>query len=157
MRHEGVPPTPAEGTSVLAASPAGAGLLATTGAGAAQADATIALPKLRLPRGRVLALPRVIYGATAGRAALATLVLGTLALVVFETAGPTVLVPRSNKEFPAWESGPLHGLFGTLHASSSSSAVAINWSVSGLLIVMLLAYGVALAAVRTLSMRSIVF
>ena len=151
MRHESLPPTPAESASVLATSTGGGGVLAANGAGAAQADATVALPELRLLRGRVLTLPRVIYGPTAGRAALATLMVGTLALVVFETAGPTVLVPRSNEVFAAWEAGPLHGLFGTL----SASANAINYSVSGLLIVMLGAYGVALAAVRTLSMRAI--
>jgi Glycosyltransferase family 87 len=151
MRQESVPPTPAEGTPVLATSTGGAGVLATSGARAAQSDVTVALPQLRLPRGRVLSLPRVIYGRAAGRAALATLVLGTLALVVFETAGPSVLVPRSDAVFPAWEAGPLHALLGTLSASTR----AVNWSVSGLLVVMLLAYGVVLAAVRTLSMRAI--
>jgi hypothetical protein len=150
MRHESVPPTPAEGAPVLA-STGGAGVLATSSVGAAQAEATVALPRLRLPRGRVLSLPRAIYGRTAGRAALATLILATLALVVFDTAGPSVLVPASNEAFAGWEAGPLHGLFGALRVS----AAAVNWSVSGLLIVMLLAYGVALAAVRTLSTRAI--
>ncbi|MBV8430789.1 MAG: DUF2029 domain-containing protein, partial [Solirubrobacterales bacterium] len=151
MRQDSLPPTPAEGAPVLATSTGGAGVLATSTAGTAQADATVALPELRLPRGRIPSLPRVIYGPRAGRAAVATLILGTLALVVFETAGPNALVPRSTQEFPDWEAGPLHGLVGTLHAS----ATTVNWSVSGLLIVMLLAYGVALAAVRTLSMRAI--
>jgi Glycosyltransferase family 87 len=149
MRQESVPPTPAEGAPVLPTS--GAGVLATGGAGTAQADATVALPELRLPRDRLPSLPRAIYGRTAGRAALATLILGTLALVIFEAAGPSVLVPQSNEVFPAWEAGPLHGLFGTL----SASANAVNYGMSGLLIVMLLAYGVVLAAVPTLSMRVI--
>ena len=152
MRQESVPPTPAEAAPVLATSTVGAGVLATSGVGAAQADATVALPELRLPRAGVVSLPRVIYGRTAGRAALATLVLGTLALVVFETAGQSVLVPRSGEVFPGWEAGPLHGLFGTLGVGVN----AVNYSMSALLIVMLLAYGVALAAVRTLSMRAIV-
>ena len=151
MRQESVPPPQAEGAPVLARSTGGAGVLATSSAGAAEADATITLPELRLPRGWVPSLPRVIYGRTAGRTALATLILGTLALVVFDTAGPSVLVPRSDAAFPAWEAGPLHGLFGTL----SVNATAVNYSVSFLLIVMLLAYGVAVAAVRTLSMRAI--
>ena len=69
--------------------------------------------------------------------AFATLILGTLALVVFDTAGPSVLVPRSTQAFTGWEAGPLHGLFGHFHVRT----VAVNWAVSGLLIVMLLAYG----------------
>ena len=71
--------------------------------------------------------------------------------MVFDSAGPSVLVPRSYDVFPAWEAGPLHGLFGTLGVSAN----AVNYTVSGLLIVMLVAYGVALAAVRTLSMRAL--
>jgi alpha-1,6-mannosyltransferase len=152
MRQESVPPTPAEGAPVLVTSTGGPGVLVTNGTGAARADATVALPELKLPRVRIPSLPRVIYGRTAGRVALATLTIGTLALVVFDTAGASVLVPRSDAVFPPWEAGPLHGLFGTLGARAS----AVNWSVSVLLIVMLLAYGVALAAVRTLSMRTIV-
>jgi len=136
---------------VVATSTAAAGVLPSAGAGAAQAETTIALPRLRLPRGRVLSLPRAIYGPTAGRAAIATLILGTLALVVFDTAGPSVLVPASNDVFAGWEAGPLHGLFGTFSASTA----VVNWSLSGLLIVLLLAYGVVLTAVRTLSMRTI--
>ena len=151
MRQESVPPTPAEAAPVLATRTGGAGVLATSGAGAAQAEATVVIPALQLPRGRVLSLPRSISGPSAGRIAVATLILGALALVVFDTAGPTVLVPHSNNVFPAWEAGPLHGLFGTLGAGANT----INYSVSALLIVMLLAYGVALAGVRTLSMRTI--
>jgi hypothetical protein len=150
MRQESVPSTPAEAAPVLVTTTGGADVLATS-AGTAQAESTVALPGLRLPRGLVLSLPRVIYGPTAGRTAVATLILGALALVVFDTAGPSVLVPASNKLFPVWEAGPLHGLFGTF----SPSANAVNYSTSGLLLVMLLAYGVALAAVRTLSMRAI--
>jgi alpha-1,6-mannosyltransferase len=152
MRQESVPLPPAEGPPVLATNTGGAGVLGASGTAAAQANATVALRELRLPRGRALSLPRAIYGPTAGRAALATLILGMLALVVFDAAGPSVLVPRSNEVFAAWEAGPLHGVFGTLSASTN----AVNYSVSALLIVMLLAYGVALAAVRALSMRAIV-
>ncbi len=63
-----------------------------------------------------------------------------------------MLVPRSDVAFAGWEAGPLHGLFGAFHAHTG----AVDWAVSGLLVVMLLAYAVALAAVRTLSMRTIV-
>ncbi len=151
MLQEGVPSPPAEAAPLLATATGGAGVFATSGTRAAQAEVTVALPGLRLPRGRVWSLHRVIYGRTAGRAALATLILGALALVVFDTAAPSVLVPRSAEAFPEWEAGPLHGLFGSL----SASATAVSYSTSALLIVMLLAYGVALAAVRTLSVRAI--
>jgi hypothetical protein len=152
MRQESVPPIPAEGAPVLAASTGGNGVLAASGTGAAQAEVPGPLPGLRLPRTRVFSPPRAISGVMAGRTALATLILGTLALVMFDTAGPTVLVPRSNQVFPSWEAGPLHGLIPAL----SMSARAVNYSLSCLIIVMLLAYGVAIAAVQTLSMRAIV-
>jgi hypothetical protein len=155
MRQQSVPSIPGEAAPALATTTGGAGALATNGAGALATNGAVAppvaLPGLRLPRGRVLALPRVIYGPTAGRMALATLILGALALVVYDTAGPSVLVPRSTEVFSGWEAGPLHGLFGTLSLSTN----AVNYGASGVLIVMLLAYGVALAAVRTLSMRAI--
>ncbi|MBV9804387.1 MAG: DUF2029 domain-containing protein, partial [Solirubrobacterales bacterium] len=152
MRHETVPPTPPDAAPALATSAGGAGVLAGGGPAAPPANAAVGLRALRLPRGRGLSLPRVIYGPTAGRVALATLVVGMLALVVFDASGSSVLVPRSQEVFPGWEAGPLNGVFGTL----SASAHAINYTVSALLIVMLVAYFVALAAVRTLSMRAIV-
>ena len=68
----------------------------------------------RCGRGCTLPRPRVALGPLAGRLALASLVLGALALVAFATSGPTVLVPRSNEVFPAWEAGPLHALFSGL-------------------------------------------
>jgi alpha-1,6-mannosyltransferase len=125
-----------------------AGVLAATGTAGAQAN-PVALRALRLPRAP--SLPRAIYGRTAGRVALAVLIFGMLVLVVFDTAGPSVLVPRSDVAFAGWEAGPLHGLVGHVHVSTG----AVDWAVSGLLIVMLLAYAVALAAVRTLTMRTI--
>jgi Glycosyltransferase family 87 len=152
MRQDSGPHAQPEPTAVFAAGARGAGVLASSGAGPAQAEATVGLPGLLALRRRpVLSLPRALQGPAAGRAALATLILGALAMVVFDTAGPTLLVPRSNQVFPSWEAGPLHGLIGTLSAGTN----AVNWSLSGLIIVMLLAYGVALAAVRTLSMRTI--
>jgi Glycosyltransferase family 87 len=152
MRQETGPPAQPETRAVLATGGSGAGLVTTSAAGTAQGEATVGLPGLLpLRRRPVLTLPRALQGRAAGRAALATLILGALAMVVFDTAGPTLLVPRSSQVFPSWEAGPLHGLIGTLSAGTN----AVNWSLSGLIIVMLLAYGVALAAVRTLSMRTI--
>jgi hypothetical protein len=137
---------------VLATSTGDTGVLAAGLAAVGHANARAVLRELRLPRIPVLSLPRAIYTPRAGRAALATLLIGMLVLVVFDTASPSALVPRSNVVFTPWEAGPLHGLFGHLRASTT----VVNWSLSGLLIVMLLAYGVALAALRTLSMRMIV-
>ena len=120
---------------------------------AGQAEGTVALSRLR-PLGfrAVLPRPRVAVGPVAGRVALTTLILGTLVVVVFATAGPSVLVPRSSQMFPAWESGPLDNLFGRL----ITNGTALSLVFSGLLVVMLAAYIVALAAARTLSMRAIV-
>jgi len=95
---------------------------------------------------------RIALGPVAGRLALASLILGALALVAFATSGPTVLVPRSNEVFLPWEAGPLHGLFSGL----PNDPLVLSYGLSGLVIAMLVAYGVVLASARTLSMRAIV-
>jgi Glycosyltransferase family 87 len=120
--------------------------------GALEADATVALPRLR-PLGARLRLPRprVTLTPSAGRFALAGMILGALVVVAFSAAGPSVLVPRSEVAFPAWLSGPLHGLFGRLNQDPLGMSIGL----SALLLAMGVAYGVALASVRTLSMRTI--
>jgi hypothetical protein len=134
----------ADGPVVLSSTPvAGAG----TGAGdlalsrGAAFGARFTLPRIRIALGPV-----------AGRLALASLVLGALALVAFATSGPTVLVPRSGEVFLPWEAGPLHGLFKGL----PNNPLTLSYGLSGLVIAMLLAYGAVLASVRSLSMRAIV-
>jgi hypothetical protein len=138
--------TQTDGSVVLATGAVG-------GAGTGQPDSSVALPRLaplearlRLPRARVA------LGPTAGRLALASLILGALAVVVFATAQPSPLVPRSYVGFPHWESGPLHGLFG--HITSDSNA--LNLGLSAVVLAMTLAYGAALLSVRTMTMRTIV-
>lgn len=113
----------------------------------------VALPRGAAGWGR-FALPRlrIALGPLAGRLALASLVLAALALVAFATSGPTVLVPRSNLVFPGWEAGPLHALFTGL----PNSLLGLSYLLSGLIVAMLVAYGVVIAATRALSMRSIV-
>ena len=113
----------------------------------------VALPRAAAPWTR-LALPRlrVELGPLAGRLALASLVLGAFALVAFAASRPSILVPRSNLAFPAWEAGPLHGLFSGL----PTNPVTLTYGLSALVVAMLLAYGVVLASARTLSMRAIV-
>jgi Glycosyltransferase family 87 len=138
--------TQADGSVVLAAGSVG-------NVGAGQADGAVALrplapieARLRWPRARVA------MGPIAGRVALASLILGALAVVVFATAAPSPLVPRSYLGFPHWESGPLHGLFG--HITNDSNA--LNLGLSAIVLAMTLAYGAALVSVRTMSMRVIV-
>jgi hypothetical protein len=121
-------------------------------AGALEADSTVALPRLGQLGARLsVPRPRAWLTPTAGRIALATLIIGAFAVVVFSTAGPSVIVPRSEVSFPHWFSGPLHGIFG--HLNSDPLGVTIGFS--AVLIAMAVAYGVALASVRTLSMRTI--
>jgi len=123
------------------------------GAGAGTADGAVTLPGIgRLPRVRGLRVPRALYEATAGKIALATIVAGVLALVLWSTHAPTNLVPRSSEIFAPWEAGPLYGLLGGFKAG----VTATNYALSALILIMLAAYGVALLALRTLSTRMIV-
>jgi hypothetical protein len=131
--------TNAEGLAALSSGPVAAG--------------DVALPRALLGWGRMaVPLPRVALGPISARVALASLLVGALALVAFATSGPSVLVPRSNEVFPGWEAGPFHLLFGGLPHDPR----ALGYGLSVVVLVMLGAYGVLLATVRTLSMRSIV-
>jgi alpha-1,6-mannosyltransferase len=134
-----------DGRAVLASAP-------VSGVGTRPADGTVALPRLSLGARFNLSRPRVALHPLAGPIALLTLIVGALAVVVFATSGPSSLVPRSGQVFPQWEAGPLHGLFGSLPNNSKGLGIGF----SAVLAVMLVAYFVALAAVRTLSMRMIV-
>jgi hypothetical protein len=132
--------------------PDGSVVLASGTAGAAPSDTTL-LPRIGFRRGRIsLPRSRVMMGATAGRLALGSLLLGVFALVVFATARNSILVPRSTVSFAPWESGPLHLLFGHPYIDPN----ALNLGLSALVLLMGAAYGVALVAVRALSMRMIV-
>jgi Glycosyltransferase family 87 len=135
--------------SVLASSTAGPRVLAAT---TAPTDAPVALPRfgsLRLPHR--LRWPAVELGPRAGRIALASITLGALVMVLFSTHGPTSLVPRASQIFASWEAGPLYHLI----PGFSVSARATNYALTGLILIMLSAYLVALAALRTMSMRMI--
>jgi Glycosyltransferase family 87 len=125
-------------------------LAGTPVAGAGQA----ALPRFA-PFGAKLTLPRarVALHPLAGPLALAALVLGALVVVAFSSAGPSVLVPQSKVTFPGWEAGPLHLLSSGL-PTDNNTALSIGLSV--VVVMMTVAYGVALASVRRLSMRVIV-
>ncbi|MDQ6807273.1 MAG: DUF2029 domain-containing protein [Actinomycetota bacterium] len=122
--------------------------------GASQGETAVVLPRVGLSGARSnllrprVALTRPIYGLLA----LAVLLGGCLAVVVFAAAEPTVLVPRSRFDFPVWLSGPLRGLFGHL----ISSPRTLGYGFSAVLVIMTIAYGIALASVRMLSTRTIV-
>ncbi len=134
---------------MLASSTGGPSLLAAT---TAPADARVALPRLgslRLPRR--LRWPEVELSPRAGRIALATITVGVLVMVLFSTHGPTILVPRASQIFASWEAGPLYHLIGAVKVG----ARATNYALSGLILMLLGAYLVALAALRTMSMRMI--
>ncbi|HTX11854.1 MAG TPA: glycosyltransferase family 87 protein [Solirubrobacteraceae bacterium] len=141
-----------EGSPALAPNGNGAGVLAATAVGAGQAQASVSLPGLPSLRLPTLHVPQALRQPRAGRIALASIVVCLLALVLYATGGPTVLTPRSNYFFASWEAGPLYGLLSGTHVG----AHAAGYALSGLILIMLAAYGVALAALRTLSTRMIV-
>jgi hypothetical protein len=122
-------------------------------AGASQSEGTLTLPGLgvgarrfSLPRLRVRARP--LYA----RLAVGWLLIGSIAVVLFARSGPSILVPRSSLNLPAWEAGPLHTLLGRL----LHDARPLSFGFSFVVILMLLAYLVLIASVRTLSTRAIV-
>jgi alpha-1,6-mannosyltransferase len=132
----------ADGAAVIAS----ASVAGTAGGDVALTRGSALWTRLTLP------IPRVTFGPLAARMALASLVLAALALVAFAASGPTVLVPRSNEVFPAWEAGPLHALFSWL----PDKPLTLSYGLSVLVVAMLAAYGVVLAAARSLPMRAVV-
>jgi alpha-1,6-mannosyltransferase len=130
MRHQNTPPALA-----LPRSAAQAGLI--------ERPATFA--------ARLRALVPAEVSARSGRLALAAIALGALVAVVFASAGSSILVPRSMATYPSWEAGPLGGLFGQL--APSAGLARIGYSV--LVVGMMGAYGLALLAARSLSIRTI--
>jgi alpha-1,6-mannosyltransferase len=126
---------------------------------AAQGDGAFALPRLpafprlALPRTRPLAM-RPLYGSIA----LLVLVAGCATVVVVTSAVPTNLVQGSRIFFPEWMAGPLQDVFAApLHELIGRGGFSwdFSYAYSALFVVMLLAYGVALACAQTLSMRAI--
>ena len=104
--------------------------------------------RVRLPRARALT------DARAGYAALGLIVTAVLAVVVF--ASPRAAArscPNSDHGFPAWEAGPLHLLVGGLRIAYNPLDIIF----SALVVLMLPLYGVVVAAVRSLSLRTIAY
>jgi hypothetical protein len=126
--------------------------LALAAVPAAQTGSTVAVPSaadiaaaLRLSRARIAQSRR------AGLIGLGVLFAGTLAVVIYATAGPSILVSKSDVSFPGWLAGPLDALFGHL----PHHVRLLNDGFSLLLAVMSAAYLVTLAAARSVTMRAI--
>ena len=125
--------------------------LASSAGAIAGGDASVTLPRVALAGERADARPRVSLGPVAGRIAVGTLIAATFAIVAAASSGPSILVPRSVQIFPNWEAGPLHAVMPRLITDPDTVGLIF----SCLLVVMVVAYGAALAAVRTLSLRMI--
>jgi hypothetical protein len=127
---------------------------------APQGDGSVALPRNPILGSR-LSLPRlrpISWRPIHGSIALWFLVASCVAVVVVASAVPTNLVQTSSILFPSWMAGPLHGLFASpLHQLIGRGGFSWNFSYgySALFLLMLAAYGVALATARMLSMRAI--
>jgi glycosyl transferase family 87 len=101
---------------------------------------------LRLPHLGLAQRPLV------ARIALATVLTGTFAIVLYATSSQNVLVPHGYLAFPPWFSGPLHYLTRGLPINQK----AIDEGFSLVVLTLLVAYGVLIIAVRQLSLRMIV-
>ncbi len=119
----------------------------------AEADTSALIPRIA-PLRRPAGLPRTraLSSPLAGRIALASMLVLAFVTVLFATARNSPLVPRSAISFPHWESGPLHHLFGGL----TNDWDTLSMGLSVVVVLMLAAYGVAILAVRTFSMKTIV-
>ncbi len=137
-------PAVAEASGLLAAGTAGS-------AGAADATATISFGRRAAPAVRLRAVRIPTLGARAGYLALALILLGALATVLFAAAGSGVLAPRAHALFPSWEAGPLHAL-GLLPRLSTRQMQTAD---SLFLLAMTATYAATLIAARSLSMRVI--
>jgi glycosyl transferase family 87 len=126
--------------------------------GAPEATAEVALEPGLLERAAVAAARASARGAPrsrpalAGTLALAGLALCSLAIVVVATGQKTILVPQSWITFPWWLAGPLHVL--TRDVAVRSTPTAIGFSV--VLVLMTIAYAVAVACAPALDRRVIV-
>ena len=123
-------------------------------------DAAAVLPRFGVPRLAVRRPSLEISSPIVATLALAAMFTGCCLLVLVTTAEPTWLVPTSAAGFPSWVAGPLRGLgAGLLNAlvpRGGRNYYAMSDGFSVLLIAMTVAYGIALAGWRTLSMRTIV-
>jgi hypothetical protein len=90
--------------------------------------------------------------ALAGTLALGSLVACSLGLALVAAGQPTILVPRSRADFPAWLAGPLHAISGDLAIRARPTAVLLSVT----LVLMAIAYGVALRCAPLLRSRVVI-
>jgi hypothetical protein len=126
--------------------------LASSSGALAGAETQVTLPRVSLADEPSASRSRVTVGPLAGRIAIGALIVATFAIVAAASSGPSILVPRSNTIFPNWEAGPLHWLIPRLITDPHTLGLVF----SVVVVVMLVAYAAALAAVRGLTMRTIV-
>ncbi len=130
----------------------GTGAVASEPATGSRSGSALALPRGLVSREkRTISLPRVTLGPFFAWLAIAAIVAATAAIAVFASAGPSILVPRSTATFPGWLAGPLHGIFGHLPNDRPTLELGMSLVLVGLLVPYLL----ALASVRSISMRAL--
>ena len=132
--------------------PAGAEPRSAATAPHAMTTDTARLPRVAVPRPRWLARSPIALGSRTAWLALTVLILATLAVVAYATSGPTILVPRSARVFPAWEAGPLH----LVTSRPLTDPWALDVIFSLVVVTMVVAYGLAMLAIRSLTMRALV-
>ncbi len=110
-------------------------------------DASVALPRVALRRASAAgrAPLGVTLGPVAGRIAVGTLIAATFAIVAAASAGPVDPRPALRPDLPQLGGGAAaHG-----HPTPDHRSQTVGLVFSGVLVVMLVAYAAALAAVRT--------
>jgi hypothetical protein len=125
-----------------------------------QGNATVVLPRLGFSGSPLRALRiRQALGPTHGAVALGVLAAATLLVVLYASSVPSALVYVSHSDFPNWMAGPLHGLLSGLLQHPDGRPIlhwkTVDYAFTVATIVMFIAWGVALAAARAMSMRTI--
>jgi Glycosyltransferase family 87 len=126
-----------------------------------QGDTAVLLPRLGFTgsRFKAVSVAEALRSPIAGGIALGVLVVVTVLVVLYTSQVPSSLVQGSFRLFPTWVAGPLHGLFSSdlvdAHGHPIIPWQTVDYAFTGAIAVMFLAYGVALAAARSLSMRAI--
>lgn len=126
----------------------------------AQGDTAVLLPRFGISGSPLRALrARHALAPFYGPLALAVIAVATVAVVVFASAAPSLLVVGSYGMFPPWMAGPLHGLLSPLLQHRSGAPIVpwqpVGYGYTAVIAVMFIAYAIALGAARTLSMRAI--
>ncbi|HEY2653209.1 MAG TPA: glycosyltransferase family 87 protein [Solirubrobacteraceae bacterium] len=125
-----------------------------------QGDAAVLLPRFGFAGSpfRSLRVAEALRSPTFGRLALGVLFVGTVLVVLYASSVPSTLVQGSYQLFPSWMAGPLHGLLNPLTERGGKPIIAwqaVDYAYTGAIVVMFIAYAIALIAARTLSMRAI--